>query len=296
MTRPTLKPYDLEGQLARMDAEIPGPDDGPRWTAHVVETFDGLAADGPGGCPAAVALVGARRRGYAEAALEGVPDPVTTRALGSPEALRAVPLEPGMAVLDLGCGAGLDALLAARLVGPAGRVLGIDLSRGMVRIARAAARQMGLGQARFEVADAADPPAPPSSVDVALLNAALSLLPDPEGALRRVGRTLVPGGAVVVCDAVDLGCPADLRRALSGWGNGVGVAPDRETLRARVEGAGLTVAHLRVNPLGRRRLLEMASATAPEVDRERLSRAIAPLVRRLAGTVGEVTLVARRPA
>lgn len=105
---------------------------------------------------------------------------------------------PGEAVLDVACGAGVVSLAAARAVGPAGRVLGVDLAGAMVQAARQRAQDLGLGQARFERMDAEQLVLPDAGFDVTLCVLGLMYVPDPQAALRELRRVLRPGGRAVI--------------------------------------------------------------------------------------------------
>lgn len=107
----------------------------------------------------------------------------------------------GCTVLDLGCGAGLDSLTAARRVGPAGRVIGIDFSPSMLGRSRRAAASLGLNVA-FVRADAERLPLPRASIDVALVNGIFNLNPAREDIFRELGRVVRPGGVVYAAELV----------------------------------------------------------------------------------------------
>ncbi|MEX3104840.1 cyclopropane-fatty-acyl-phospholipid synthase family protein, partial [Streptomyces sp. ST1020] len=113
-------------------------------------------------------------------------------------ALRAAGVRPGASVLDIGSGPGDVALLAARLVGPTGRVVGVERDPGSVRDARARAREAGLtGSVRYEAADLGDFTWP-ETFDVLVGRYILMYLPDPASVLRRLASLLKPGGVVVL--------------------------------------------------------------------------------------------------
>lgn len=105
---------------------------------------------------------------------------------------------PGEAVLDVACGTGVVALAAARAVGPAGRVLGVDLAEAMVLASRQRARALGLEQAAFERMDAEQLQLPDASFDLALCALGLMYVPDPDAALQELHRVLRPGGRAVL--------------------------------------------------------------------------------------------------
>jgi SAM-dependent methyltransferase len=114
------------------------------------------------------------------------------------QALALATLSAGEAVLDVACGTGVMAVAAAGAVGPAGRVLGVDLADAMVQAARQRARGLGLGQACFERMDAERLALPECGFDAALCALGLMYLPDPVVALRELHRVLRPGGRVVL--------------------------------------------------------------------------------------------------
>lgn len=101
---------------------------------------------------------------------------------------------PGEAVLDLACGPGALTAAAARAVGPTGRVLGVDLSEGMVQAARQRAHELGLAQAGFARMDAERLALPDGGFDLGLCSLGLMYAPDPDAALRELRRVLRPGG------------------------------------------------------------------------------------------------------
>ena len=106
-------------------------------------------------------------------------------------------LAPGERVVDLCCGSGGSALPAARAVGPAGSVLGVDVTPALVDLARARAAREGLAQARFEVADVATLTLPPRSADAVISVFGLFFVDDIPGLLRRAWAWLRPGGRLV---------------------------------------------------------------------------------------------------
>ena len=105
-------------------------------------------------------------------------------------------LRPGSSVLDVGCGAGAALIPAAGAVGPAGRVLGIDLASGMVERARRAVRELGLENVHVQVGDAEAPPGDASSVDAIVSSLVLFFLPDIDRALDAFADRLVAGGTL----------------------------------------------------------------------------------------------------
>ncbi len=142
----------------------------------------------------------AKGLGYSAHLLAAIPPTVRERfvGVGNPFALGSIC--PGEAVLDLGCGAGFDAFIAAQIVGPGGRVAGIDASQAMLAVAEAGRREAEFTQIEFQVAQVEALPFPDSSFDVALSNGVLNLIPDKPQALREIFRVLRPGGRLQACD------------------------------------------------------------------------------------------------
>ena len=142
----------------------------------------------------------ARGLGYPPDLLEAIPLAVRERFVGVGNPFALGPICPGEAVLDLGCGAGFDAFIAAQFVGPTGRVSGIDLSPEMIAVAQAGVREAKFPQVEFQVAQVEVLPFPDTSFDVALSNGVLNLIPDKAVALREIFRVLRPGGRLQACD------------------------------------------------------------------------------------------------
>ena len=109
-------------------------------------------------------------------------------------------LQPGERVLDLGCGAGTDSLVAARMIGPEGHVVGIDMTREMLDKARRAAGEMGADNVEFVEGEAEQLPFPDASFDVVISNGVIDLIPDKDAVFSELHRVLVPGGRIQVAD------------------------------------------------------------------------------------------------
>lgn len=119
----------------------------------------------------------------------------------------------GARVLDLGCGAGLDSWVAARRVGPTGRVVGLDFSAAMLKRARRSASRAGAGQLSFEQAEAERLPLATGSVDVALVNGLFNLNPARAEIMRELARVVRPGGALFCAELILKEPLADSERA-----------------------------------------------------------------------------------
>ena len=138
--------------------------------------------------------------GYSAKLVGTIPAAVRERfvGVGNPFALGSIHL--GESVLDLGCGAGFDTLIAGFAVGPTGRVVGIDLSAEMLAVAEDGRLGSGLANVQFQEAPVEELPLPDDAFDVAISNGVLNLIPDKPMALREIFRVLSPGGRLQACD------------------------------------------------------------------------------------------------
>lgn len=156
---------------------------------------------------------------------------------GSPTAFDDI--VPGNTVLDLGSGAGVDVFRAARLTGPDGYVIGVDMTTEMIELARANAARGRFENVDFRLGDIEALPVVDGTVDVILSNCVINLVPDKRRAFTEMYRVLAPGGRFVVSDIVTTGdLPEDVRADLSQWVGCVSGAIDRGRYLALLEEAG----------------------------------------------------------
>jgi arsenite methyltransferase len=142
----------------------------------------------------------ARALGYSPAWVTGIPGAIRERFVGVGNPFSLGPIAAGEAVLDLGCGAGFDVLVAAQVVGPTGRVVGLDLSPEMLAVASGALVETPYAWVEFHPGEIEALPFADASFDVALSNGVLNLVPDKPRALREIHRVLRPGGRLQACD------------------------------------------------------------------------------------------------
>ena len=139
--------------------------------------------------------------GYSPEELAAVPDGANL-GLGCGNPLAFTSIKPGDTVLDLGSGAGFDAFIAARKVGPSGRVIGVDMTPEMVSKAREKAVKGGFGNVSFRLGEIEHLPVADGTVDLVISNCVLNLSPQKRAVLEEVFRVLRPGGQVVISDIV----------------------------------------------------------------------------------------------
>ena len=143
-----------------------------------------------------------RAVGYSEALLEEIPEEALASFAGVGCPFRAGVLRPGDTVLDIGSGAGTDALIAARMVGPKGNVYALDMTPAMVKKLRAVAAALPAPNLEVVEANAESIPLPDASVDVVTSNGMLNLVPDKRRAIAEIFRVLKRGGRVQIADIV----------------------------------------------------------------------------------------------
>lgn len=149
-------------------------------------------------------------------------------------------LQPGETVVDLGSGAGVDAFIAARAVGPAGRVIGIDMTQAMLEKARAFAASSNFTNVEFREGRLEQLPVADSSVDAVTSNCVINLVPDKAVVFREIARVLKPGGRLVISDMIlDGELPAPFVKSVLAYVGCVAGAMRREPYFAMLAAAGL---------------------------------------------------------
>jgi arsenite methyltransferase len=178
--------------------------------------------------------------GYSPADLAAVPAAAAAYSFGCGNPLGFSGVKPGDVVLDIGSGAGMDALLAARLVGPAGRVIGLDMTPEMIDKATENARQAGATNVQFRLGDAEQMPLPDATADWVISNCVINLAPDKARVFGEIGRVLKPGGHVAISDIVTGQLPAAIRQGMAAWAACVGGAINEDEYLETMRQAGLT--------------------------------------------------------
>ncbi len=176
---------------------------------------------------------------YVKTDLSGLPDSVTGASLGCGNPTAIADLKPGEVVLDLGSGGGIDCFLAARQVGPTGRVIGLDMTPDMLKLAQHNAKQMHADNVEFRFGEIEDIPLPDASVDAIISNCVINLSTDKDSVFREAFRVLRPGGRMMVSDmVVERELPASIRGRLDAWASCVAGALAETDYLARIRAAG----------------------------------------------------------
>ena len=196
-----------------------------------------------GGCGCGCGCGGASQSeqlGYERSDLQAIPAEADLGlGCGNPTALAG--LQAGETVLDLGSGGGIDCFLTARRVGPAGRVIGVDMTAEMIDRSRAAARQGGFQNVEFRLGEIENLPVADASVDAVISNCVINLSPDKGRVFREAFRALKAGGRLLVSDIVLTGeLPAGAREDAELWAACVsGALPEQQYL-SLIREAGFT--------------------------------------------------------
>ena len=193
---------------------------------------------GCGGTPTPEGTEASRLVGYSTEELAAVPaDADLGLGCGNPTALAA--LEPGETVLDLGSGGGIDCFLAARRVGPDGRVIGVDMTPEMIDRARANARDTGAANVEFRLGEIENLPVADASVDVIISNCVINLSTDKPRVFREAFRVLKPGGRLMVSDlALTKPLPQEIRTSVEAYVACIAGALVKDEYLGAIRGAG----------------------------------------------------------
>lgn len=160
----------------------------------------------------------ARLLGYREVWLEGIPEISIESFAGTGNPFSLGDIQPGERVVDVGCGAGIDSLIAAKMVGPTGGVIGVDMTPAMLAKARRSAAEGRFTNVEFLDGYAESLPVPDAWADVVISNGVLNLIPDKAAALSEMARVLKPGGRLQIGDIlVRKAVPVSAKRKIDLW-------------------------------------------------------------------------------
>ena len=156
--------------------------------------------------------------GYQEAWLAGIPEPTIASFAGTGNPFSMGALQPGEQVVDAGCGGGIDSLVATKMVGPSGRVIGVDMTPAMLEKARTSGAAAGLDNVEFREGFGESLPVEDGWADVVISNGVLNLMPDKDAALREMARVLKPGGRLQIGDIlVQKAVPQSAKEDIALW-------------------------------------------------------------------------------
>jgi 2-polyprenyl-3-methyl-5-hydroxy-6-metoxy-1,4-benzoquinol methylase len=168
-----------------------------------------------------------------------IPEKAVLASLGCGNPTALIELRPGETVLDLGSGGGIDVLLSAQRVGPAGKAYGLDMTDEMLALARENQRQAGVTNVEFLKGQIENIPLPDNSVDVIISNCVINLSADKDRVLREAFRVLKPGGRFAVSDVVVRGTvPDEVRRSILLWVGCMAGALEESDYLAKLTKAG----------------------------------------------------------
>ena len=206
---------------------------------HYAELAVGAAEGGTCRSPAEREVFGASQYGADDLAL--VPETAAAASIGCGNPTAVAELGPGEVVLDLGSGGGIDVVLSARRVGPAGKAYGLDMTNEMLELARRNAAEAGVTNVEFLHGRIEEIPLPDGSVDVVISNCVINLSADKSAVIDEAARVLRPGGRFAVSDVVaDPALDGAARALVEDWTGCVAGALTREDYTALLVRAGMT--------------------------------------------------------
>jgi arsenite methyltransferase len=214
---------------------------------HYAKVSTGNAGCAPG-CCAVMPADQSKLLGYSEADLAAVGDGADLGlGCGNPTAIAS--LRPGETVLDLGSGGGFDSFLAARAVGPTGRVIGVDMTPEMITRARANARKLNAANVEFRLGEIEHLPVADGTVDVILSNCVINLSPEKTAVFREAFRVLRVGGRLAISDVVAIApIPEELRTQAAAIAGCIGGAAPLEDVRRMLLEAGFKSIEVTIAP------------------------------------------------
>ncbi|MBI5594059.1 MAG: methyltransferase domain-containing protein [Deltaproteobacteria bacterium] len=200
----------METQITQGDLE--------QITAGIRNKYSGVAESPEGQFKYPTGRAGLEALKYDAALIDNLPDEVSASycGVGNPFSLGAI--RSGDVVLDIGCGAGVDTILAAMMTGPEGRVVGVDIVPEMLQRAENNLKRVDLKNVTFQSATGEHLPFPDDYFDVVLSNGVINLIPDKDAAMREIMRVLKAGGRLMIADQVMAGgTPKSLKDRISSW-------------------------------------------------------------------------------
>ncbi len=194
------------------------PEDKRRIEAGIGEKYRKVAISPEGAFKYPTGHAGLEGQSYDPEIVKALPEDALASYCGVGNPFSLGPIKKGEIVLDIGCGAGVDTIVAAIMAGPEGRVVGMDLTPEMLDRARENLRKTSLENVSFQEGSAEDLPFPEGSFDVVISNGVFNLVPDKVRALKEVRRVLKPNGRFMLADQVlTIEQSADTRSMVENW-------------------------------------------------------------------------------
>ncbi len=176
---------------------------------------------------------------YDDAEKAALPEKAVAASLGCGNPTALAKLQPGEVVLDLGSGGGIDVILSAKRVGPAGKAYGLDMTDEMLALARENQKKAGIENVEFLKGAIENVPLPDNSVDVIISNCVINLSGDKDRVLAEAFRVLKPGGRFAICDVVVRGqVPDNIRKSMELWVGCIAGALEENEYREKLARAG----------------------------------------------------------
>ena len=182
--------------------------------------------------------------GYTEEQLAALPEDAVNASFGCGNPVNLAGLQPGDTVVDLGSGAGIDVLLAARIVGPSGHVIGVDMTDEMIEHAERNIAESGLTNVEIRRGLIEDLPVEPESVDWVVSNCVINLSPDKPAVFRSMAQALKPGGQFLISDIVVGDIPQTVRENVLGYVSCIGGAVSEDEYLRIIGEAGFNDAEV----------------------------------------------------
>ena len=200
----------MSSQLSEKDRE--------QIDAGIREKYHKVAFSPEGQFKYPTGIEGLKKLGYGNHLIADLPNTVADSYCGVGNPFSLGKIDSGAFVLDIGCGSGVDALIAAKLVGPSGKVLGIDVTTEMIEKANYNKELMASDNISFQVASVQDIADVDEGFDVIISNGVFNLIPDKDEALQAAYGLLKPGGKLYICDQILTGpLSKDVRQRVASW-------------------------------------------------------------------------------
>lgn len=243
--------------------------------------------------------VAVKAAGYTAQELGELPDETVVNSFGCGNPLAFSGVKEGDVVVDLGAGAGIDVLLAARKVGPSGRAIGIDRTEAMLRKAREAIRAAGLPNAEVRKGDIEKLPLESESVDWVISNCVINLSPEKSRVFAEITRVLKPGGKMLVSDIVADALPPQVRANEALYTTCIAGAIGEADYCEGLRNAGLVDVEIRerieYEPVQIHGLIESDLVAAGWESEEPTEKTALDLARQCEGKVWSANIYARKP-